>query len=342
MAITIKDVAALAGVSPSTVSRVCNDSPSISRETKEKVRRAMAQIGYEPSPVPTAPPQTVRLIGIILPPSRREAYENAFYLEAIRGISQYCNQRQYASTIITGEDDEEILRSIRSLLRDHQVAGFIMLYSKKDDRVVDFLCEEGLLYVVIGKANQLAGQTICIDNDNLTAGREATEYLCSLGHKKIAYLGYENIYLFSSDRKSGYQLAVLQQGLSTDPALCIEIDPFKDEHLERLRNVLCTPERPTAFVVSDDILGVALEHICTQLGLSIPDDVSIISFNNSILAQLALPQLTSVDINSCQLGFEAASQLINHAENPNLMSTKIVVPHTIVERSSCRKVNTLE
>lgn len=72
------------------------------------------------------------------------------------------------------------------------------------------------------------------------------------------------------------------------------------------------------------------------MGLSIPDDLSIISFNNSFLAQLTTPQLTSVDVNSLQLGYEAASQIANHADNPNLMASKIIVPHRIVERSSCK------
>ena len=80
MAITVKDIAALAGVSPSTVSRVCNDSPSISREPKEKVRRAMAQLGYEPTPTAAAPvePAGVRLIGVILPSSSVEVFKNPF------------------------------------------------------------------------------------------------------------------------------------------------------------------------------------------------------------------------------------------------------------------------
>ena len=105
MAVTIRDVAALAGVSPSTVSRTCKNHPSISRETKEKVRQAMAQLGYEPN-VPSGNGQASQLIGIILPPSSRDVYENAFYLEAIRGISQFCNGREYVSTIVTGQDDQ--------------------------------------------------------------------------------------------------------------------------------------------------------------------------------------------------------------------------------------------
>ena len=105
-------------------------------------------------------------------------------------------------------------------------------------------------------------------------------------------------------------------------------------HLERL---LDSPERPTAFVVSDDMLALSLERLCIQKGLRIPDDISIIAFNNSLYAQLTSPQLTAVDINSYLLGQEAANQIINHAENPNLTTSKVVVPHRIIERSSCRR-----
>ena len=86
------------------------------------------------------------------------------------------------------------------------------------------------------------------------------------------------------------------------------------------------------------MLALALERVCYQLHLSIPDDISIIAFNNSLYAQLASPQLTAVDINSFLLGQEAANQIINHAENPNLTTTKTIGPHTIVERDSCRKI----
>lgn len=342
MAVTVKDVAALAGVSPSTVSRVCKNNPSISKETREKVRRAMAKLGYEPATQANASAPKARQIGIILPPSPREVYENSFFLEVIRGISQFCNQRQYASTIITGQDEQEILQAIRTLTRGEQVEGFILLYSKTDDSIVEYLCDEGYLYALVGKASQLANQTICIDNDNLSAGREATEYLYALGHRRIAYLGSKSEFIFSADRKSGYQLALLQHDLTPDPTFAIEADHFSFDKTDELRSLLSREDRPTAIVVSDDILAVSLERICLQMGLSIPDDVSIVSFNNSLIAQLTFPQLTSVDVNTFQLGFEAASQLINHVENPNLMATKIIVPHAIVERSSCRALDDAE
>ena len=312
MAVTIKDVAALAGVSPSTVSRTCKNNPSISTETKEKVRKAMIELGYEVNfQASNLASQYSRTIGIILPASAREVYENAFYLEAIRGISHYCNQRQYMSTVVTGQDEDEILKAIQSMSRSGKVDGFIVLYSRKDDPIIDYLFSEGLLYVLIGKATQYTNQTLYIDNDNLLAGEDATEYLYQLGHRRIAYLGSDSSLIFAADR----------------------------DNTEAISSLLLQDEPPTAIVVSDDILAVSLERVCLQNHVSIPDDLSIISFNNSLFARSTSPQLTSIDINSKQLGIEAASQIINHIENPNLVATKIIVPHQLIERDSCCKIN---
>ena len=152
MAVTIKEVAALAGVSPSTVSRTCKNHPSISKETKQKVRYAMAQLGYEPNIQNTAViEQFAPMLSIILPPSSRDVYENSFHLEVIRGISQFCNIRGYISTVITGQDEYEILKAIQTLVKEERTGGFILLYAKQDDAVIDYLYNEGLLYVLIGK-----------------------------------------------------------------------------------------------------------------------------------------------------------------------------------------------
>ncbi len=342
MSVTIKDVAALAGVSPSTVSRTCKNNPSISEETKERVRRAMIQLGYEPNfQASNLASQNSRTIGIILPVSARDAYENPFYLEAIRGVSQFCNQRQYINTVITGKDDEEVLQAMRTMARSGQVDGFIVLYSKQQDPVIDYLYNEGLPYVLIGKAYQYANQTVYIDNDNLLAGQEATEYLYQLGHRRIAFLGSDSSLMFSADRKSGYQTALLRRSLPLREDYCVEVSSIPRDGDALIHRLLKNQDRPTAIVVSDDILAVALERSCIEMDLSIPKDLSIISFNNSLFARLTSPQLTSIDINSCQLGIEAASQMINHIENPNLLATKIIVPHYLVERDSCRNISPL-
>lgn len=336
MAVTIRDVAALAGVSPSTVSRTYRNNPSISEETKERVRRAARQLGYQTG---AAQGECIglRTIGVILPPSAREVYENPFYLEMIRGINQFCNAHQYVSTIITGRDNDEILSAVKMLISTRRADSFILLYSRLGDTVIDYLYNAKQIYVLIGKANAYANQTVYIDNDNFLAGQEATEHLIQLGHRRIAYLGSDNAYMFTADRKRGYQAAMAAAGLPFHAEDCIEMHAL-DMQDAALHALIEREDRPTAIVVSDDILAVTLERLCTLRGISIPRDLSIVSFNNSLFARLTSPRLTSIDLNSFQLGFEAASQLVSHLEHPTLMATKSIIPHRIIERESCSRL----
>lgn len=339
MAVTIKDVAALAGVSPSTVSRTCKNNPSISEETKERVRQAMAQLGYEPNfqASTLASHSTSKTIGIVLPPATRESYENSIHLEMIRGISQFCNQQQYSSTVITGQNEAELIQAMQTMIRSGKADGFILLFSRQDDGIIEYFCEEGILYVLIGKPNQFINQTIYIDNDNLMAGQEATEYLIQLGHKKIAFIGSDFKQIYSKDRRNGYQFALVQNQLESKPEYCVELTSKPESHFEPIRKLLTLPDPPTAIVVSDDILAVVVQQVGAELGMSIPEDISLVSFNNSLLARINSPQLTSIDINAYQLGMEAASQMIKHIENPNMPATKSILPHTLTERRSCKK-----
>ena len=340
MSVTIKDVAKLAGVSPSTVSRTCTNHPSISKQTKAKVRRAMHELGYEPNfQASNLASRNSKTIGIILPNSESEVYQNAFYLEAIRGIGQFCNQKQYMNTIITGSNEKEVLQVIKTMLNSGRVDGFIALYSKQDDEVLEYLYDNGITYVLVGKATVNPNQVIYIDNDNIQAAKEATDYLIGLGHEKIAFLGKDNNSMFIQDRKNGYMMSLMEHNIPVHPEYFLEQDFLQDESsnsLDSLRKLLLSQDAPTAMLVSDDILAVALEKVLVEVGIRVPEQLSIMSFNNSLFAQLNNPPLTSVDVNSYQLGIEAASQIINHIENPNLLATKIIVPHRIVERNSCR------
>ncbi len=333
MSITIKEVAKLAGVSPSTVSRTCTNHPSISEQTKEKVRKAMTELGYESNAAITSP--NTKTIGIILPASEKDAYENAFFLETMRGISQFCNQKQYFTTFITGASAQEILQCIRQMVKEDRLDGVILLYSSLQDPIVDYLYEEGIQFDIIGKADRYVQDTIYIDNDNIQAARDAAAYLISLGHRRIGYLGCDSARIFSADRKAGYILSLTEQNIPFRPEYCIEMPFIPNEESKELEQLLAMEERPTAFIVNDDIHALVLEQTAIRMSLRIPEDLSIVSFNNSIAARLTSPPLTSIDINSRQLGIEAASQIINHIEDPSLLATKIIVPHYLIERKSC-------
>ena len=337
MSVTIKDVAKLAGVSPSTVSRTCSNHPSISKQTKLKVRKAMQELGYEPNfQASNLASKNSKTIGIVLPIADSEIYENAFYLETIRGIGQFCNQKQYMNTLVTGGSEGELLHVIKSMVKSGRTDGFIVLYSKKDDAVLEYLYDEGITYVLIGKASLYANQIIYIDNDNILAAKEATDYLIQLGHENIAFLGTDNSSIFIQDRKNGYMISLSEHNIPFNPKYCLEQSYNQENNDDSLEKLFRSENPPTAIVVSDDILAVSLEKTLAELDIKVPEQLSIISFNNSLFAKITSPPLTSIDVNPYQLGIEAASQIINHIENPNLLATKIIVPHRIIERNSCK------
>lgn len=327
MSVTIKDIAKAAGVSTSTVSRALKDHYSISEETKQKIFTIMEELGYKSD----KQVKKIKTIGVIFPKSQNDAYENPFYLEMIRGIGMICNQRNYTMNIITGANNQELVTSILNTRAD----GYIFLYSMLDDYLIDYMRKEKLLFIVIGKVEQPYNDILCVDTDNIQAAYEAVSYLISLGHSNIGYFGTSENKVFSFDRKTGYIQALNKHNIPVDDFNIFAVESINNYNSKRLKQVLTSNKRPTAFLVCDDIHALLLERLIREVNLIVPDDISIISFNNSIYAKLMSPALTSFNINSRQLGIEAANQLINHIENPNLFATKIIIPYTLVKRESC-------
>lgn len=335
MAVTIKDVAALAGVSPSTVSRTCNNSSLISKKTKERVRKAMEELGYEAiiNESENEQPAIKGAIGIILPYYQKENLNNPFFLDVIRGISHTCNQYHYTSCLLTGKNETELLEAIDRLRSTSSKISFILMFSQQFDPVAEYLYDENLDYVVIGSPWHHETETISVDNDNFAASYDATQYLIDHHHERIGFIGTDPNLAFSARRKQGYQMALIENELPLDPSICLESNP----DAQAIKSILTKKNRPTAFVIFDDAFALATKQICNELGYNIPEDISIISFNNSIFAELSVPQLTSIDIHSRQLGIEATVQAINHLEAPDLTASKVIVPYEIVERESVKR-----
>lgn len=339
MNITIKDVAKLAGVSPSTVSRTCSNHPAISEKTKIKVRKAMIELGYEPNfQASNLAAKNSKTIGIILPVAENHMYQNTFFLEVIHGICQYCNKCNYMNTIISGNNEEELLTAVTSVIKSGKVDAFILLYSKDKDPVIEYLSTSSLTYAMIGKPSKDINNTIYIDNDNITAGKDAADYLINLGHKKIAFVCNKGNRIFAQDRKTGYIASLIEHNIPFQERYCLEKDFKHENDILEIQKLFSSEDAPTGVIAIDDITALTLEKFFSEITLKIPEDISIISFNNSLLSTLTSPRLTCIDINNYQLGEEGAAQIIKHIQNPKMIPTKIIVPHTIIERESCKKI----
>ncbi|MCM3127479.1 MULTISPECIES: LacI family DNA-binding transcriptional regulator [unclassified Paenibacillus] len=336
MAVTIKDIAKRANVATSTVSRVIQDSPKISEATKARVRKEMKALGYEPNySAQSLANRMTQSLGIIMPEADVTIFQNPFFLESIRGISELSNEKNFTMAIVTGRDDTELLSRVRMMTRANRVDGFIVLYSKPEDPVVDFFHNEKIPYTVIGKPQQYVSETTHVDNDNFQAGKDVVTYLYELGHRRIAYVGADTARTVHKERVRGYQAALAELNLEWDSRYLLGTS-YTNEDIAALFQ-LDTP--PTAMIVGDDIIALPLQRALQQIGIRLPEQCSLISYNNLTLADMMNPPLTSVDIDIFKLGYQAAKSLIEKIQDPKEMTKHIIVPHRIVERASCTRIN---
>ena len=215
MSVTIKDVAMQANVAPSTVSRVISDSPLISEKTKVKVRKVMDEMGYHLNyNAQMLALRSTKTIGIVMKNSTKESMHTSFFPEVIGGISALCSKYDFSISLTTGESEEEIFNDTVKMVRGKRVDGMIVLYSKKDDKVVPYLIESGIPFVVIGKPIIESSKIMFVDNDNVQAAKEATDYLINLGHEHISFIGEDEQFEVGEARLNGFSQALREKGIA--------------------------------------------------------------------------------------------------------------------------------
>ncbi|MFC0475121.1 LacI family DNA-binding transcriptional regulator [Robertmurraya beringensis] len=336
MAVTIKDVAKLAKVAPSTVSRVIANNPRISEKTKKKVREAMDELGYHPNFIARSlASQSTQAIGLVMPSSTDVVFQNPFFPTVLRGLSEGAHEKHYALYMTTGKTDNEILDGVTQMVQGGRVDGVVLLYSKIEDKVLMYLQERGIPFVVIGKPFKHVEEITHVDNDNFRATKEVTEYLIQLGHDHIAFVGGNLNLVVTVERLLGYEKALREAGISLNDEYIVHEEFLREGGQEAVRELLSLKVPPTALVVADDLMALGVLNTLDELGIKVPEDISIISFNNVLVSEMSRPPLTSVDINIFDLGFDAARSLIQKIENPKEPIKRIIIPHQIVKRFSC-------
>jgi DNA-binding LacI/PurR family transcriptional regulator len=340
LSVTIKDVAKRANVSPSTVSRVISNSHEISEKTKKKVRKVMEELGYHINyNARVLVQQSTKTIGIVMKASQSTSVKDPFFQEVINGISAFCSSHDYSISLASGETEEAIFQDTVKMVQGKRVDGVIVLYSKKDDRIVPYLYEKDIPFVVLGKPFLQANKIMSVDNDNVQAAKEATEYLINLGHERIAFIDSVEQAEVGESRLNGFRLAMSMNDpeVMQEYVRCIPFDNVKSKAV--IKELMNLPKRPTAFVVTGDILSLIVLSALQEQEMKVPDDVSIVSFNNSVIADFSNPPLTSIDIRTYQLGFESAKSLIEGLNDPANFSKSVIIPTVIVERESCAPPN---
>lgn len=336
MVVTIKDVAKMANVAPSTVSRVIANNPRISEKTKARVREVMEQLGYYPNfQARSLAAKSTKSIGVIMPNSAFYAFQNPFFPEVLRGISTKAHASKFGIYLSTGGTEEEIYEEVTAMVQGSRVDGIVLLYSRADDKVMKLLEKTEIPFTVIGRPYTNEEFITYVDNDNIMSTKKVTEHLIEHGHRNIAFIGGNIQYMVTRDRLTGYQYALAEAGIDNFDFYVIHEEFMKENGKESIKSLMSLAAPPTALVTQDDLMAYEIISYLMDMNINVPKDVSIVSFNNLILSEHIKPPLSSVDINIFELGYQAMDCLIEKINNPNTLPKRITIPTKFVERKSC-------
>ena len=328
MPVTIKDVAKAAGVSPSTVTRVIQNKSTISDETKKRVRKTMKELNYHPNlNARSLVSSYTQVIGLVLPDASDAFYQNPFFPSVLRGIAQVASENHYAIQIATGKDEKERLNAISQMVYGKRVDGLIFLYAQENDPLVKLVSEEQFPFLILGKS--LSPFIPLVDNDNIQAGFDATEYFIKKGCNRIAFIGGAKKLYVTQDRLTGYEQALQEHKLPLDSQRTFFADEFLEEKGYKFSKRLFKHDPQTdAIITTDSLLAEGVCDYLNEHNLNIP----VLSFD-SVKPRLNLAAY--IDINSLALGrtsFETILQIISDTKENRQICYRQLIAHKIVEK----------
>jgi DNA-binding LacI/PurR family transcriptional regulator len=338
MVVTIIDVAKEANVSPSTVSRVIANNPRISEKTKKRVQEVMNRLDYHPNfQARNLAAKSTKTIGVIMANSASLAFQNPFFPEVIRGICTSAHASKFGIYLSTGTTSEEIYDEVVSMTQGRRVDGIILLYSRVNDKTMKYLKQSGFPFTVVGRPHSHENEITYVDNDNHEIAKQVVNYLLDLEHTNIAFVGGDVDFVVSSDRLSGYKEALTEASISYRDEYYLQDHTMKTMGEKSIQMLMACDPPPTAIVAHDDLIAYEIISYLEDLAIQVPNDISIISFNNHSISEHLKPPLTSVDISIFQLGLEATNCLLEKIQLPETPEKYLIIPTKLVERKSCLK-----
>ncbi|TPW27156.1 LacI family DNA-binding transcriptional regulator [Pararhizobium mangrovi] len=329
--ITSFEVAKLAGVSQSAVSRFFTPGSSVSRKTADKVREAADTLGYRPNVLARSLiTGRSRIIGLVV------AYlENHFYPEALEKLSNALQAKGYHVLVFMASQTAGNIDSVLREILDYQVDG-IILASVALSSELGGQCKAAGVPVVLFNRHQNDPTLTSVCSDNVAGGREVGRLLARAGHRRIAHIaGWEGAST-QREREAGFLEGLRECGAEL---YAREVGNFAPESArEAARRMFDTGDRPDAvFVANDHMAFFVMDVLRFELGLSIPDDVSVVGFDDVPLAAWPVYALTTVRQRANAMVAETVSAMLAQIENPGTEPTQVSIEAPLILRSSARK-----
>lgn len=326
---TIQDVAHMSGVSTATVSRVFSGKNSVKKETRDLVMKCAAELGYHYSLASSV--QDCKIMIIV------SDITNSFYISIIQGISEILAGPDFKTAIFQTNGvvylEEEYARFAQ---RDH-FSGIIMITAIETPDLISILKQNSCPTVLVNRyIRSLDLNSVCIDN--FSGGYRATKYLIDRGHKKIAHLAGPATSTASSDRLRGYIAALRDEGCPMEDSAIFPGDLSGDSGWEFAEYFLHNLKDYSAVFCANDIMAATFMSAMEAHGYHVPEDVSIICFDDTPAALSGSTKLTTVSRNGNTMGQAAAEIMLDILRSPNHPSKKVVYPPVLNERDSVRNL----
>jgi LacI family transcriptional regulator len=331
---TIHDVAKKAGVSASTVSHVINQTRHVSDQTRQRVLAIMEEMDYQPNRLARSlRNRRTHTFGVLLPNSA-----NPFFAQVLLGIETECYDHEY--NVILGNANDEPQRELAYLeiLLSKQVDGVLLVSTGAYGEALDLLTSRKAPVVMVDRSPGEGYESFQIDTvftQNAEGGRMATEYLLNLGHTRVGCISGPSLLTSSASRVTGYHSALSQAGLPADSSLVITGDFQHESGYRACQQLLALPEPPTALFVCNDLMAVGAISAIHDAGMLVPNDISVIGFDDIPLASFTFPRLTTISQPAQDLGRLAARLLVERIQNPQAPAQHHRLPVRLIERDSC-------
>ncbi|WP_078409871.1 LacI family DNA-binding transcriptional regulator [Priestia abyssalis] len=325
---TIYDVANAAGVSIATVSMVINNTGRISTRTRNKVLKVMDELKYYPSAAAsTLTGKSTRTLGLLMP-----NIANPFYSELARNMEDRADELGYSVIVCSTDYKEEREQKYVSLFLRKQVDGFIITSGFNNVGLIKELIDQQIPIILVAyNISQFSLNTVSVDD--YIGGYQATAHLAELGHQRIAVI--TETVQSSVDRIRGYHNALKDYELVYDEDLCIEIAATVANGEKATEQFLKLKEPPTAIFAFNDILALGAMEAVRKRGLSIPEDISIIGFDDTLLASYSNPPLTTIAQPLEDIGDQAIDLIVAEIEGKKRAAQRIMLlPELVVRKST--------
>ncbi len=333
MSITIKDVAKEAGVSISTVSKVINKSPTISESTAKRVEAVMKELHYYPNlRARNFAQKSTRNILFMTRLQKDVAFMNPHMFEIMCGVQKALAAKGYNLSVLSIDADKEPADEAEKIIAEKSADGLIIHGSATTRGLSLLLPGLNFPHIIIGKPD-FESQLCWIDTNNCLSGEIATNHLYNCGYKHIAFLsGYEADQI-SAQRLQGFENVMSEKGLT--PAIVCYTDSSKDTSYRVMSEVLSGEKRPDAVICENNSIALGALKAIKDIGLRIPKDIGVITFDNYPFSMIMDPTPTVVNIDVYDLGLQAASMLIRKIKTPSLqVQLYTTLPELIVRNST--------